>query len=50
MTDDELAERLALFADIEHVELTEAGHMLHFDQPAKVNELIERFLSTRLTG
>ena len=50
MTDDEFAERLALFTDIEHVELAEAGHMLHFDQPARVTELIERFLSARVAG
>ena len=50
MTDDEFAQRLALFADIEHVELAEAGHMLHFDQPTRVNELIQGFLSARVAG
>ncbi len=48
LTDDELAERLALFADIDHVELGEAGHMVHFDQPERLNELIDTFLRTRV--
>ena len=48
MTDDEFAERLARFADIEHVELAEAGHMVHFDQPDEVNRLIDRFLADRV--
>ncbi len=48
MTDDEFAARLALFADIEHVELDEAGHMLHFDQPDRINALVGEFLSRRV--
>lgn len=48
MTDEQFAERLGIFADLDHVELAEAGHMVHFDQPARINELIGRFLATRL--
>lgn len=50
MTDEEFGQRLATFADIEHIELAEAGHMVHFDQPAKVSELVDRFLRARLEG
>ena len=48
MTDQEFAERLALFADIEHVDLAEAGHMVHFDQPDRISELVDEFLRRRL--
>jgi pimeloyl-ACP methyl ester carboxylesterase len=48
MTDQQLAERLALFADLEHVEVPEAGHMLHFDQPDRINQLVNDFLDRRL--
>lgn len=48
MTSDQFAARLALFADVEHVELPEAGHMVHFDQPRRVNELVDDFLGRRL--
>ena len=48
LTADEFAERLALFADIEHVELAEAGHMVHFDQPGRIGELVDGFLQRRL--
>jgi pimeloyl-ACP methyl ester carboxylesterase len=30
------------------VELDDAGHMVHFDQPTKLNELIESFLAERV--
>ena len=48
MSDSEFAERLALFADIEHIELAEAGHMVHFDQPGRISELVADFLQRRL--
>jgi pimeloyl-ACP methyl ester carboxylesterase len=48
MTDEEYAQRLAIFADLHHVELTEAGHMVHFDQPDRLNELIDEFLRSRV--
>ena len=48
MTDEQLAGRLALFSDIEHVELPEAGHMVHFDQPERVNQLVNDFLERRV--
>ncbi len=48
MTDDEFAERLERFADMTHVELAEAGHMVHFDQPEQVSQLVGDFLTERL--
>jgi len=48
MTDAQFAERLERFADITHVELAEAGHMVHFDQPDRVNQLVSGFLADRL--
>ena len=33
--------------DIEHVELPEAGHMIAFDQPERLNEVIADFLVRR---
>ncbi len=48
MTDHEFTARLALIADIEHHELPEAGHMIHFDRPDRINELIADFLDRRV--
>ncbi|MEZ5407739.1 MAG: alpha/beta fold hydrolase [Acidimicrobiales bacterium] len=48
LTDDQFAARLALFPDVAHVEVPDAGHMVHFDQPAVMNELIARFLRLRV--
>ncbi len=48
LTPAQFAERLGLFADIEHVELADAGHMVHFDQPDRVNELVANFLRRRV--
>lgn len=50
MTDEQFAARLALFSDIEHVELPEAGHMVHFDQPERINQLVNDFLGRRVEG
>ena len=43
----EWAERLACFADVEAVDLAGAGHMVHFDQPEHLNEVIDDFLTRR---
>ena len=48
MTDEQFAARLAHFADVEHVELADAGHMVHFDQPDRINELVIDFLHRRV--
>lgn len=50
MSAEQFAARLALFADLEHVELDGAGHMVHFDRPDRLNELIEAFLASRVEG
>jgi pimeloyl-ACP methyl ester carboxylesterase len=39
----QLAERRAAFANLEHVTIPGAGHMLHHDQPEAVAAAIERF-------
>ena len=44
---DELERRLACFRDARHVEIPEAGHMVHFDQPDSLNQAIEHFLADR---
>jgi pimeloyl-ACP methyl ester carboxylesterase len=44
----EIARRVALFPDVEHVELAQAGHMLAFDQPDALNAAIADFLTRRL--
>lgn len=48
MTHEQFAARLAGFADLEHVELPEAGHMVHFDQPERINALVDDFLRRRV--
>jgi pimeloyl-ACP methyl ester carboxylesterase len=40
----ELERRLALFADVECVEIPGAGHMVHFDAPGPLNAAIDDFL------
>ena len=50
LTDDQLAARLGRFRDLTHVEVPDAGHMVHFDQPAVLNRLIEQFLRQRVEG
>jgi len=44
VTGTQLAERRACFANLEHVTIAGAGHMLHHDQPEAVAAAIERFL------
>ena len=48
MTEAQFAARLSHFPDLEHVELAEAGHMVHFDQPERINALIADFLGRRV--
>lgn len=48
MTDEQFAACLDLFADMNHVELAEAGHMVHFDQPERLTEIIDEFLRARI--
>ena len=47
MTPAEYEAHLSAFPDIEHVELPEAGHMIAFDQPERLNEVIADFLVRR---
>ena len=42
---DDIAERRAAFANLQHVTLPNAGHMMHHDQPAALARLLERFLA-----
>jgi pimeloyl-ACP methyl ester carboxylesterase len=42
----ELTRRLALFKDVQCVEISGAGHMIHFDAPEALNQTIADFLST----
>jgi pimeloyl-ACP methyl ester carboxylesterase len=44
-TPEQLAERKAAFRDRREIELDDAGHMMHHDQPEKVASIIEDFLS-----
>lgn len=41
---EELAERKSAFRDFREVELEDAGHMLHHDQPERLAGIIEAFL------
>jgi pimeloyl-ACP methyl ester carboxylesterase len=41
----ELAQRKAAFGDFREVELEGAGHMMHHDQPERLAEVIEEFLT-----
>jgi len=44
ITPEDMAERRAAFANLLHVTVEDAGHMLHHDQPEAVAHLIEDFL------
>jgi pimeloyl-ACP methyl ester carboxylesterase len=48
LTDEEWRARLANFADLELVDVAGAGHLVHFDQPERLNEVIDDFLRRRL--
>ena len=41
----EFDKRLALLKHVEHIQLQDAGHNLHHDQPEQVARLIEGFLT-----
>jgi pimeloyl-ACP methyl ester carboxylesterase len=43
----ELEARVRLFRDHEHVAIPEAGHMVHFDQPAALIDAVTDFLERR---
>jgi pimeloyl-ACP methyl ester carboxylesterase len=47
---DEFERRLGCFKDIECVEIPEAGHMVHFDEPEALNRAIAAFLERRRLG
>jgi pimeloyl-ACP methyl ester carboxylesterase len=40
----ELTRRLGLFKDARHVVIEQAGHMLHYDQPERLNRVLQEFL------
>lgn len=44
-TPDQLAERKGAFRDIREVWLDDCGHMMHHDQPRRLAEIVESFLS-----
>jgi pimeloyl-ACP methyl ester carboxylesterase len=48
LTEAEWSERLTNFADVEAVELGDAGHLVHYDQPERLNQVIADFLRRRL--
>ena len=48
LTAEQFEARLNLFADVDHIWLDGAGHMVHFDQPDRLNELIDGFLRSRV--
>lgn len=45
---DDLAHRLTHFRDAHHVEIPDAGHMIHFDRPHQLNQAIDAFLEAHL--
>ncbi len=47
LSDDEWAQRVATFADVTHVVLDGAGHMVHFDQPEALEAAVVAFLADR---
>lgn len=42
---EEIDRRVGLFRDATHVEIPEAGHMVHFDAPERLIEVIRAFLA-----
>jgi pimeloyl-ACP methyl ester carboxylesterase len=46
--DADLARKLALFGDVEHVVIPDAGHMIHYDQPDALLHALRDFLKRRL--
>ncbi len=41
---DEIERRARLFRNVHHVEIPEAGHMVHFDAPERLGEIIDAYL------
>jgi pimeloyl-ACP methyl ester carboxylesterase len=48
LTPAEHAARLATIADHEHHEVPDAGHLVQFDQPERLNEIVTGFVARRL--
>jgi len=48
LSDEAFTAKIAAFADLEHIVVSDAGHMIHFDQPDEVNRLTADFLTRRL--
>jgi pimeloyl-ACP methyl ester carboxylesterase len=46
MDPEERARRVACFKNARHVEIADAGHMVHFDAPDELNRAILEFLSS----
>jgi pimeloyl-ACP methyl ester carboxylesterase len=46
LSEAQYAERRAAFRDLRYATVANAGHMLHHDQPGRVAQLVEDFLST----
>ena len=42
-----LAQRQSVWRDLRYVEIAEAGHMLHHDQPEAVAKVVESFLAEK---
>ena len=47
---EELERWLAFFRDVESVEIPNAGHMVHFDEPKRLNDAIDAFVARRGIG
>ena len=47
---EELERRLSFFHDVTHVEIADAGHMIHYDAPAQLRAEIAAFLAVKLPG
>ena len=43
---EEIPRRVGLFRSATHVEIPEAGHMVHFDTPERLVDLCQQFLET----
>jgi pimeloyl-ACP methyl ester carboxylesterase len=45
--DAEVERRRKLFVDARHQTINGAGHMIHYDQPQQLNQVLRQFVSTR---
>lgn len=48
LTGAEWQARLQIFPDVETVDIPDAGHLIHFDQPERLNEVVADFLRRRV--